>query len=212
MDKRFWAIVGVIIAIFAGILWVNGNKKDDSNGGKGVSSVQPTNHVRGNTSSKVKFVEYGDYQCPYCGQYYPIIEQVYTKYQDKISFQFRNLPLNQVHQNAYAAARAAEAASNQGKFWDMFALLYQHQSEWSEQTNASSIFEGYAKQLNLNISQFKKDVVSSKTNDIINADKEEFNKTKEEISTPTFFLNGKKISATSVDGFSKLIDAELKKN
>lgn len=212
MDKRFWAIVGVIIAIFAGILWVNGNKKDDSNGGKGASSVQPTNHVRGNTSSKVKFVEYGDYQCPYCGQYYPIIEQVYTKYQDKISFQFRNLPLNQVHQNAYAAARAAEAASNQGKFWDMFALLYQHQSEWSEQTNASSIFESYAKQLNLNISQFKKDVVSSKTNDIINADKEEFNKTKEEISTPTFFLNGKKISATSVDGFSKLIDAELKKN
>jgi len=210
MDKRFWAIVVVIVALFAGILYVSGNKKDDNSGSS--TSAKPTNHIKGNASSKVKFVEYGDFQCPYCGQYYPIVSQVVTKYQDKISFQFINLPLNQIHQNAYAGARAAEAASDQGKFWEMYDMLYQKQSEWSEATNANTYLNSYAQQLGLDVNKFKKDFASSAVNDRINADKEKFNKTGDQISTPTFYLNGKKIQATSVDEFSKLIDAQLKKS
>jgi protein-disulfide isomerase len=210
MDKRFWAIVGIIIAIFAGLLWVNGNKKDD-NGSQSNTKVTPTNHIEGKVDSKVKLVEYGDFQCPYCGQYYPIVKQVVAKYQDKIAFQFRNLPLSQIHQNAIAGARAAEAADEQGKFWEMHDMLYEKQSEWSSSNNVSSIFNSYAEQLGLNVTQFKKDFASSKVNDRINADKNEFNKTGEPLSTPTYFLNGKKIQATSVDEFSKLIDEALKK-
>lgn len=209
MDKRFWAIILVIIAIFAGILFVSSNKKDD---GAKDTSAKPTNHIKGKADSKVKFVEYGDFQCPYCGQYYPLVSQVVAKYQDQISFQFVNLPLNQIHQNAYAGARAAEAADEQGKFWEMYDLLYQKQSEWSEASNANTYLNNYAQQLGLNVTQFKKDFASSKVNDRINADKAKFNKTGEPLSTPTFFLNGKKIQATSVDEFSKLIDAQLKKN
>ncbi len=208
MDKRFWLIIGVIIAVFAGALWVNSSKKDT---GSTATSAKPTSHIKGNADSKVKLVEYGDFQCPYCAQYYTIVQQVVQKYQDKIAFQFRNLPLNQIHQNAYAGARAAEAASEQGKFWEMYDILYQKQSEWSESTSANTYFDTYAQQLGLNLAQFKKDFASSKINDRINADKDEFNKTGEPLSTPTFFLNGKKIQATSVDEFSKLIDAALKK-
>lgn len=210
MDKRFWAIVGIIIAIFAGLLWVNGNKKDDK-GSQSNTKVTATNHVEGKVDSKVKLVEYGDFQCPYCGQYYPIVKQVVAKYQDKIAFQFRNLPLSQIHQNAIAAARAAEAASEQGKFWEMHDLLYEKQSEWSDSNTVSSIFNSYAQQLGLNVDKFKKDFASSEVNARINADKDEFNKTGEPLSTPTYFLNGKKIQATSVDEFSKLIDEALKK-
>jgi len=210
MDKRFWAIIGVIIVLFAGILMINNKSKDKDTSSN--SSVKATEHIRGKADSKVKLVEYGDFQCPYCGQFYPIVEQVVAKYQDKISYQFRNLPLNQIHQNAYAAARAAEAADEQGKFWDMYNLLYQNQKDWSELTSANATFNGYAQQLGLNVTQFKKDFASSKVNDRINADKEAFNKTGEQMSTPTFFLNGKKIEATSADAFGKLIDAELKKN
>ncbi|HSD55652.1 MAG TPA: thioredoxin domain-containing protein [Candidatus Saccharimonadales bacterium] len=210
MDKRFWAIIGVIIVVFAGILMVNNNSKDkDASSG---SNAKATEHIRGKADSKVKLVEYGDFQCPYCGQYYPIVEQVVAKYEDKIAYQFRNLPLNQIHQNAFAASRAAEAADEQGKFWDMYHLLYQNQKSWSDSTSVNSIFNGYAEQLKLNLTQFKKDFASSKVNARINADKEAFNKTKEAVSTPTFFLNGKKIEATSADEFGKLIDAELKKN
>lgn len=210
MDKRFWAIIGVIIAIFAGVLWINSNKKDN-NGGTG-SNAQPTSHIRGNAASKVKLVEYGDYECPYCAEFQPVVNQVFQKYQATVAFQFRNLPLSQIHQNALASARAAEAADLQGKFWEMHDLLYQNQNSWGQSSNPSSMFDTYAQQLGLNVSQFDKDFASSKVNDRINADKAEFNKTGEALATPTFFLNGKKITATTLDDFSKFIDEALKNN
>ena len=211
MDKRFWAIIGVIILLFAGVLWINSNKKDNNTTSSN-SSSQPTQHLRGNTNSKVKFVEYGDYECPYCAEYQPIINQLLQKYQSTVSFQFRNLPLTQIHQNAMAGARAAEAADLQGKFWQMHDQLYQSQNDWVQSSDPESVFVGYAQQLGLNTTQFKADFASSKVNDRINADKNEFNKTGEQLSTPTFFLNGKKITATSVDDFSKQIDNALKSN
>jgi protein-disulfide isomerase len=210
MDKRFLAIVGVIIAIFVGIFLWSGNEKakEESNS---TSKGKATNHVRGKTDSKVKFVEYGDFQCPFCGQYYPIVEQVYQKYSDTVAFQYRHYPLTQLHQNALSASRAAEAAANQGKFWEMYDALFKNQQAWSDVDNSKSVFEGYASQMGLNAAKFKTDYASSEANDRINADKREFNKLKLPKSTPTFLLNGKKIEATSVEEFSKLIDAELKK-
>jgi protein-disulfide isomerase len=208
MENRFWAIIGVIIAIFVGILWFSGNKENKEDAG---TKKVPTTHIRGKTDASVKLVEYGDFQCPYCAQYYPIVEQVVTKYQDKISFQFRNYPLAQIHQNAVSAARAAEAADEQGKFWEMYKMLYENQQAWSESKSVSTVFEGYAKQLGLDVNKFKAAYVSEKVNDRINADKAEFKKTGFPESTPTFILDGKQIKPTSVDEFSKLIDEALKK-
>jgi protein-disulfide isomerase len=213
MDRRFWAIVGIIIAIFVGLLWVNGGSKDDDGStSNGNTKVSATEHVKGKLDSKVTFVEYGDFQCPYCAQYYPLIKQVTEKYQGQVKFQFRNLPLNQIHRNAFAAARAAEAADMQGKFWEMHDLLYEKQQEWSGSNSANTLFNAYAQQLGLDVDKFKKDFASSEVNARINADKEAFEKTGETMSTPTYFLNGKKIQASSVDEFSKLIDEALKKN
>jgi protein-disulfide isomerase len=200
----FWAIIAVIVLIFGGIIVFSKDKTTPTN-----ANAKPTSHIIGSDKTGVKLVEYADYQCPFCGQYYPIVKQVVEKYKDQIQFQFRNLPLLQVHQNAFAAARAAEAADKQGKFWEMHDLIFTNQSTWSESKNASSLFEGYARQLGLDLNQFKADFASSAINDIINADMAEFNKTKETVSTPTFFLDGKKIQPTSVDEFSKLIDTEI---
>ena len=208
MEKRFWAIIGVIIVVFAGILWFSGQKEEKKDA---ENKVAATSHVKGKVDSSVKFVEYGDFQCPYCAQYYPIVEQVVAKYQDKISFQFRNYPLSQQHQNAVSAARAAEAADMQGKYWEMYAVLFQNQQSWSASNTVRTVFEGYAKQLGLNAAEFKKDFASEAVNDRINADKAAFNKLGLRKSTPTFILNGKQISAVSVDEFSKLIDEALKK-
>jgi protein-disulfide isomerase len=207
MDKRFWAIVGAILVVFVGILVFTNNNDDE--GSK--TNASPTSHIKGNKESSVKLVEYGDFQCPYCGQYYPIVNQVVEKYKDQISFQFINLPLQQIHQNAYAAARAAEAADKQGKFWEMYDQLYSNQSTWSEQSDARPTFRGYAEGLGLNMDQYDKDYASTAVNDRINADVAKFNKTKLKKSTPTFLLNGKQINPTSVDEFSKLIDEQLKK-
>jgi protein-disulfide isomerase len=204
MNKTFWAIIAAIIIIFGGIIVINKDKATAPSG-----SAQPTNHIVGSTVTGVKLVEYADYQCPFCGQYYPLVKQVVDKYKDRIEFQYRNLPLLQVHQNALAAARAAEAADKQGKFWEMHDIIFENQKNWSQSTNASSIFEQYAVQLGLKVEQFKTDAKSSAINGIINADINEFKKTKETMSTPTFFLDGKKIQPTSLDEFSQLIDREI---
>jgi protein-disulfide isomerase len=214
MDKRFWAVIGVIIVAFLGLVFVNNNKK--------TAVATPTNHVVGKLDSKVTLVEYGDYQCPACESFAPVTAQVREKYKDQIKFQFRNLPLTQIHQNAYAAARAAEAAGKQNKFWEMHDLLYtaSNWQAWTQATNANSYFDQYAKQLNLNVATFQKDFKSEKINDAIKADITEFDKSGEQKATPAFFLNGKKVDSSklldaqgqpSLDAFSKLLDEALKK-
>jgi protein-disulfide isomerase len=207
MDKRFWAIIGVIFVVFAGFLFLNGGDKKPAS-----TSGQMTNHIRGKTDSKVTLVEYGDFQCPVCGAYYPLVEQTYNKYKDTIRFQFVNYPLVQLHENSVSASRAAEAASNQGKFWEMYALLFENQKSWEHSTTVSSLFESYARQLQLDVAKFKKDYASPEVNARINADKAAFSKTGMRIATPTFTLNGKQISPKgSAEEFSKIINEELKK-
>ncbi|HEX7964048.1 MAG TPA: thioredoxin domain-containing protein [Candidatus Saccharimonadales bacterium] len=207
MNKSFWAIIAVIVIVFGGILIFN---KHDAKA-PASNSAKPTQHIEGQGKAGVTLVEYGDYQCPFCGEFFPVVKEVVDKYQDQIHFQFRNLPLLQVHRNAMAAARAAEAADMQGKFWQMHDMLYQNQTSWAESNSASSIFEQYAGSLGLNVTKFKQDAASSHVNDIINADIAAFNQTGNEMSTPTFFLDGKKIqpAGLSLDDFSKLIDPEI---
>ncbi len=219
MDKRFWGIIGVLIAIFGAILLFHGNNGSD--GASNSSSTKPTSHFEGNLSSKVTLQEYGDYECPVCEAYYPTVQQVQEKYKDTIKFQFSNLPLLQVHPNAFAGARAAEAADKQGKFWQMHNLLYANQNwqDWSTNSNPVPFFKSYAQQLGLNVDTFQKDFSSGTVNDLINADISAFKKTGQQQATPSFFINGKYYAnsnfvdssgAPSVDAFSKVLDAALK--
>jgi protein-disulfide isomerase len=202
-----WLIIGIIVAVFIGIIWVNGNKEStevDVDGGK------PSTHITGKQDSKVKLVEYSDFQCPACAAYYPIVEQIVQKYKDQISFEYRHYPLTTLHRNAFAAVRASEAAGKQDTFWEMYRLLFANQSAWEQSGSVQTTFEGYAKQLGLDAVKFKADFASSETNSAINASIAEFNRRGLSRSTPTFLLNDKKIEPRSVEDFSKLIDHELK--
>lgn len=212
MDKRFLIILGVIVAIFGGLLFVNSKDSTTTNG-------KPSSHVAGMTDSAVTLLEYGDFQCPACAAYAPTLQLLRQKYADRVKFQFRNLPLPSLHPNAIGAARAAQAASLQGKFWEMHDLLYlqTNWSTWTTATDPNKSFEAYARQLNLDINKFKTDFKSEDVNAVINADIAEFDKTGAEKATPTYFLNGKIIKLTeisdesgpSIDKFSALIDKSL---
>lgn len=190
MSKGFWAIIIAIIVIFGGFLWF----RDHKTNAPGSTTVQTSNHVEGNGQKNVTLIEYGDYECPFCEQYYPVVKQVVAQYSNDIKFEFRNLPLSQIHQNAFAAARAAEASGLQNKFWEMHDMLYEDQSSWVNASDPQAVFNQFAQQLGLNVTQFKQDFSSSKVNDLINGDVAAFNKTGQEMATPTFFLDGKKIS------------------
>jgi protein-disulfide isomerase len=207
MSKQFWAVVAVIVLVFVGIAALSGNK-DDANS---PANSKVSNHVQGNNSAGVTLVEYGDYQCPFCGQYYPTVKQVQAEFNDQIQFQFRNFPLQSLHQNAFAGSRAAEAAALQNKFWEMHDLLYEQQTVWSSATDPSKNFNSYAQQLGLNVEQFKKDYASSKVNNIINADMAAGNKLKI-TGTPSFFVDGKKVEiGNSVPDFEKVLKAAIAK-
>jgi protein-disulfide isomerase len=224
MDKRFLGILALLVIVFGGIFVISQNSNSGSSGNKSSSSGQATNHVEGQNTKGVTFVEYGDYQCPICGAYYQPIKQALTPDTLKnIHFQFRNLPLTSIHQNAFAAARAAEAAGFQGKYFEMHDTLYENQNAWSESNSPVNVFNSFAKNLGLNVTQFKADYLSSKVNDAINADLAAFAKTKQQQATPTFFLDGKYVAnsefsdpstgAPSAEKISKIInDAIAKKS
>lgn len=212
MSKQFLAVIAAVILIFAGFLIFGNHKSNGSKGSSSSSSSTPTNHVEGQGKAGVTLVEYGDYQCPYCEQYYPVMKQVVADMGDQITFQFRNFPLTSIHQNAFAGARAAEAAGLQDKFWQMHDLLYENQSQWSESSDPTKYFNQYAQQLGLNVAQFKQDYASTKVNDLINADMAAGNKLGVD-ATPTFYLNGKQIQTNAnVGEFEQQIkDAIAKK-
>lgn len=207
MDKRFWVIVAAILVAFVGFIVIN--NKDKASAPDSDSKGTPTENVRG--EGTVTLVEYGDFQCPACAQYHPIVEQVVEKYEGQIKFQFRNFPLVSIHPNAFAAARAGEAAAQQGKFWEMYDKLFNNQQDWSDSKNPREHFDNYAKQIGLDTEKFKTDFASSRTNDAINADISAAEKVGAQ-STPTFVLDGKKINnpQPSVDAFSKVIDEAIK--
>ena len=208
MNKRFLAILIVIVVGLGGIYWLT---TKNNKVGVPSSKAQASNHLFGQGKKGVTLIEYGDYQCPACGAYYPLVKDITNKYQADITFQFRNFPLVQLHQNAFASARAAEAASKQNKFWEMHDTLYEQQKTWETSSNPYGIFAGYAGQLGLDLAKFKQDYESTEVNDVINADAQ-MAQALGATGTPTFVLDGKKLDQNPQDeaAFSKLIDGAIK--
>src|SRR5271170_4756304 len=89
--------------------------------------VAKRDHIQGSIGAPIMLVEYGDYECPYCGEAYPIIKAIQERLGDRLCFAFRNFPLVNSHPHAQHAAEAAEAASAQGKFWEMHDMLFENQ-------------------------------------------------------------------------------------
>lgn len=208
MSKQFWAVIFIIFAVFVGIFMI-GNQKTEAPTGK---SSNLTKHIKG--EGNVTLVEYGDFQCQFCFNYEPTVKAALAEFQGKVKFQFRNYPLTNAHPNAFAAARAAEAADMQGKFWEMHDALYSP-ANWQAWTTASDpvpLFNQYAKRLELDADQFKKDFLSSKVNDRVNADLAEGVRLKVS-GTPAFFIDGKKVEiANDIKAFQKVLKAAVEKN
>ncbi len=177
-------------------------------------AISPSDWVVGNKNSKTILIEYSDFQCPACGHYHPLVKQIVKEFGDKIEFAYRNFPLP-MHQNADLAARVAEAAGAQSKFWEMHDMIFEHQEEWSEKSGdeARSILKQYAEKLGLDAARFESDLNSDKIKEKIENDRQSGIRSKVD-STPTFFLNGEKIqNPRSYDEFKSIIsDAIAHKN
>ncbi|NUQ57035.1 MAG: DsbA family protein [Candidatus Paceibacter sp.] len=178
------------------------NGDNDSN--LTVSALSATDQIKGNASSTNVIIEYSDFQCPACASYHPIVKQFVADSGDKVAFVYRHFPLPQ-HKNAKTSAAAAEAAGKQGKFWEMHDLIFENQKAWENSAKAEEIFTGYARQLGLNVEQFAADYNSEEIKAKVDADYKSGVKAGVN-STPSFFLNGKKITnPRSYDEFKTLL-------
>jgi protein-disulfide isomerase len=142
-------------------------------------------HVRGRSDAPVTVVEYGDFQCPYCGQAEPVVRELLREFTD-VAYVWRHLPLNDVHPDAQVAAEAAEAAGDQGAFWDMHDLLLGNQHAL---TPADLV--GYAERLGLDVDRFAAALsehagAARVAEDVDSADLSGVS------GTPTFFINGRR--------------------
>ena len=204
--------IGIMILFFGGMFALVSYSGNSSSSNATLSPTAPLKEwSTGNLNSKVVLVEYSDYQCPACAAYNPIVNQLLKEFGNQIKFSYRNFPLSQ-HQNAIPAASAAEAAGNQGKFWEMHDLLFENQNDWADLADATSVFESYATKLGLNIEQFRSDVKSKEVADKIQKDYD-IGVESQIDSTPTFFLNGKKITdPQTYDQFKTIITEALAAN
>ncbi len=217
MDRTKWIIFTVLIIGIFGVLIVTNQRQGDEFKGdatKVITDGAIQDRVYGSADQTVTLIEYGDFQCPACGRIYPAVEEVKQKYKDKITFVFRNLPLTNIHPNALAAATAAEAAGQQGKFWEMYNKLYQNQQAWqgAGANERSGFFEKYASELGLNIDQYKQDLTSKAVTEKINRDRSTAQKFKA-TSTPTFVLNGQVLpesASVNADEFKRTVEQALK--
>lgn len=173
--------------------------------------LHPLDNVKGNASSTVVLMEYADFECPACRSYYPMLREVFQEYGDRVQFVYRHFPLIGIHPNAEFAARASEAASKQGKFWEMHDLLFEKQNEWSKVADVSPIFESYATLLGLDVQKFKADWISKEVKDFVKAQRVHSLKSGLQ-ATPTFFLKGEQIkNPNSAQEFRILLNGALSK-
>jgi protein-disulfide isomerase len=158
---------------------------------QGIPGAEPA-HVLGPANAPVRIEEFGDFECPPCGIFHPILQQMEQEFGDKLQVTFREFPLVPTHQHALAAASAAEAAGLQNKFWEMHDLLYDHQADWKKEFDVRPIFEGYAKQIGLDVERYKRDVNGDLVAQRIFQDGKRGHSLGVK-GTPTVFLNGREV-------------------
>ncbi len=195
--------IGVaIVAIGASLVYANRVTESANDG------VVIAPHIKGNPAATVTLTEYSDFQCPACASFAPYVNSLVEQYGDRLQFEYKHFPLISIHPQAVPGAKAAEAAAQQGKFFEMHDKLFENQSTWSASSNPTRFFEGYASELGLDVELFKQHYKASVIEDAIEAN---FAEARELglTSTPSFFLNGQKMEFSTFEEFETQIVAAV---
>ncbi len=205
--------VFAIIALSIGFFWLilrNTSQEDsriqqDIKSSISLKEVNSMDHTKGSTEPIVTLIEYADFQCPACASYNFIVNQLVQEFKDKMQVVYRHFPLSSIHRHAQIAAQAAEAAGDQGYFWEFVNILYERQNEWSNTRDPRNLFMDYARELTLNVEQFNKYMNSDEAKKKVRADYESGLAAGID-STPTFYINGDKVvNPKGLEPFRQLV-------
>jgi protein-disulfide isomerase len=202
--KNPWVVIGVLmVVLIGGSVWYSNSVSGTYNVGVAVKA-----HIKGGADAAVTLVEYSDFQCPACGAFQPVLNEVLAQYGDKIKFEYKHYPLVQIHPFAEPAARAAEAAGQQGKFFEYADMLFAKQAEWTKGSNPTGFFTRYASELGLDMDLFAKHQKSSVLADNVKANMLEA-RGLGLTGTPSFYLNGVKMENKTFEEFKAQIEAAV---
>lgn len=219
-SKRRALVWGTVLAVTAGTLYgliklsayLPSAAPLPITSGEPVAALPPADNAEniiGNFTASTTLIEYSDFQCPACASAEPFVKNLMSEFQTEMKFVYRYFPLPS-HSYGQLSAETAEAAARQGKFWEMHDKLFATQKDWSNSPNPREMFAGFARELGLNMDQFTKDLTSPEIR----------NKVLEQLrggeragvnSTPSFFLNGRKLELRSFNDLRAALQAELSK-
>jgi|ERR1043166_7324035 protein-disulfide isomerase len=213
---RAFLIIAIVLAAtsVATALLIRANRNRASSTALTTNQQQPSapSKTKPGADVVVNLEEFGDYQCPPCGQLHPSLKQLKQEFGPNLNFIFRNLPLTTIHKNSMAAAQAAEAARMQDHFWEMHDLLYENQDLWKEDINPRAIFLKLAAELGLDKGRFIKDMDGEPVKMRIEADQSAA--AEQGINgTPTVLIEGRQLrpEVTNPEGIRKGIEFMLEK-
>ena len=200
MNRRLPVIIilsVLALATFGGYLMYQNSRQatappDTATTPGSLPSSSPAFSITPQVRQVVTIEEFGDYQCPPCGNLHPVVTSIKKEFGDKVRFVFHHFPLIQIHPNASPAASAAVAAGFQGKFWEMHNLLYENQAAWSEVPDIQPVLVSFARSAGLDVDRFVADLKSARTASVIASDVEQ-GVNRGVNSTPTLIINGDKI-------------------
>ncbi|MFZ1218708.1 MAG: thioredoxin domain-containing protein [Chthoniobacterales bacterium] len=214
--KRYlpFAIIAVVfcMASMAGVELYQARTEKPAPAGKlafGKPGADPP-HMQGRARAPVALEEFGDFECVPCSKFFPILKQAQKEYGDRLSVTFRQFPLIKIHPHAMEAARAAEAAGLQGRFWEMYDSLYNDRFIWIGAGDTRAALVLCASHLELDLEKFKKDMDSEEVSKRIAADKERV-ESLELTRTPAVFVNGDQVTTApiTIEILRAAIDAAL---
>jgi protein-disulfide isomerase len=175
------------------------------------ANIKVPGHIRGPENAEVTLVEFGDYQCPSCGAYHPFVKEILNRYPTQVRLEFHHFPLISIHPNSMAAAKAVEAAGEQGHYWEMHDAIFEHQNQWADKPDPKPIFAALANLIGINGTILVQTMDSPKIQERILKDVEQGDQVKIQ-AVPTFFIKGQQVPIKlSMEDFVQVIEAQLHK-
>jgi protein-disulfide isomerase len=198
MKNPWIAVLLVVVVVFGGAIMLSQSAAEENNIGVTIES-----RIKGNPDAPFTMAEYSDFECPACAAYQPVVNSILDQFDDLVNLEYRHFPLP-MHRHARPAAVAAEAAGQQGKFFEFHDILFDRQSEWASAAVPTAFFVQYAEELELDVELFRRHLKSSIIADYV---AEQFNVGREKgiSSTPTFFVNDQQIVMNQGDTFEDFV-------
>jgi protein-disulfide isomerase len=208
-------VIILVVAVAAGAAVFLNRQPDETiaatNTKKAVADIKGGIHFRGPEDAQVTLVEFGDYQCPSCAAYHPFVKEILNRYPKQVRLEFHHFPLISIHPNSMAASKAAEAAGEQGHYWEMHDALFEYQSQWAAAPDPKPIFAALANRIGINGTILVQTMDSPRLQERVLQDVQRGDQVTIQ-AVPTFFINGQQVHIKlSVEDFVQVIEAHLRK-